>query len=117
MSFTSDEMEVGLLYTIVQAMYEEAGDGTGTKFYYNEPMSLTIILILNSFLLSSEVDSTHTRFILLVIVFLGRSNYSLEVKRVTFMKNPGTPTLSSIPSSPFLTCLAENSMELCRACW
>ena len=37
MPFTSDEMEVGLLYTIVQAMYEEAGDGTGTKFLYNEP--------------------------------------------------------------------------------
>ena len=37
MPFTSDEMEVGVLYTTVQAMYEETGDGSRTKFVHNEP--------------------------------------------------------------------------------
>ena len=36
MPFSSSELEVGLLYTIVQAMYEEAGDGAGTEFVLNQ---------------------------------------------------------------------------------
>jgi len=37
MPFTSEEMDVGLLYTTVQAMYKETGDGGGTEFVTNEP--------------------------------------------------------------------------------
>ena len=36
MPLSSSELEVGLRYTTVQAMYEEAGDGTGTEFVYNQ---------------------------------------------------------------------------------